>query len=116
MSAAPPRGGLTKALGATKMLSLAQAQSLVEARICGLPDDPIEVVVLTSDTLEKSFGWVFFYQSRVYIQSEDPSDALVGNAPVIVNRFTGDVVATGTAESIDAYISRYKASLSPGGA
>lgn len=81
-----------------------------------MPDDPIEVVVLTSDTLEQSFGWVFFYQSRAYIESGDMSDALVGNAPVIVNRFTGDVVETGTAEPIDAYISRYEASLSLGGA
>nr|CEN54999.1 putative integron gene cassette protein [uncultured bacterium] len=97
------------------MLSLAEAQSLVEAEISGFPDDPLEVVVLTSDTRETSFGWVFFYQSRAYIESNDPMEALVGNAPLIVNRFTGDVVVTGTAEPIDTYISRYEASLNPGG-
>jgi hypothetical protein len=43
-------------------------------------------------------------------------EALVGNAPLIVNRLTGDVIVTGTAEPIDIYISRYEASLNPGGA
>ncbi len=114
--ATPLWGGLTPALGATKMLSITQAQSLAEAHLSGFSDDSLELVVLTSATLETSFGWVFFYQSRAYVESHDPMEALVGNAPLIVNRFTGDVVVTGTAEPIDSYISRYDASLNPGGA
>ena len=98
------------------MLSITQAQSLAEAQLSGSSDDSLELVVLTSATLETSFGWVFFYQSRAYVESHDPMEALVGNAPLIVNRITGDVIVTGTAEPIDSYISRYEASLNPGDA
>ncbi len=58
------RRGLTQALGATMMLSITQAQLLAEAQLSGFSDDSLELVVLTSATLETSFGWVFFYQSR----------------------------------------------------
>jgi Immunity protein 35 len=98
------------------MLSITEAQSLVEARISSFSIEHAELVVFTSATLEKSFGWVFFYQSRAYIESKDPSERLAGNAPLIVNRFTGTVIETGTAEPVDAYIARYEASLNPGGA
>jgi hypothetical protein len=46
------------------MLSITQAQLLAEAQLSGFSDDSLELVVLTSATLETSFGWVFFYQSR----------------------------------------------------
>ena len=95
------------------MLSLAQAQSLVEAHLSGFSYEPPGLVVLASHTLEKSFGWVFFYQSRAYIESKDPSERMAGNAPLIVNRFTGAVVETGTAKPIEAYVALYESSLNP---
>jgi hypothetical protein len=96
------------------MLSLDQAQSLVEAHLSSFSYDRPGLAVLASHTLEKSFGWVFFYQSRAYIESNDPSERLAGNAPLIVNRFTGAVVETGTAEPIETYVARYESSLDPG--
>ena len=86
------------------MLSLAQAQSLAEAWLAG-SDELGELVVLTPATIERSFGWVFFFQSK------DPSEQVAGNAPLIVNRATGAVVETGTSEPIEYYLARYEASL-----
>ncbi len=39
---------------------------------------------------------------------------LAGNAPLIVNRFTGEVVTTGTAHPTEYYLAQYEASLSTG--
>lgn len=54
-------------------------------------------------TIEKAFGWVFFYNSSKYLESGSPSDALLGNAPIIVKR-DGTLHATGTAHPIEHYI------------
>ena len=35
-------------------------------------------------------------------------DTLVGNAPYIVNKYTGEVIETGTAYPIEEYIEEYE--------
>jgi hypothetical protein len=46
----------------------------------------IEPVIVDSDTDEADFGWVFYYQSRRYLETGRPSDRLVGNEPLVVDR------------------------------
>lgn len=89
------------------------AQKLVESEISRLqdPHDPIEFVVLEDETIEKPWGWVFFYQSKAYLESGDFRDMVGGNAPYIVNRQTGAITETGTAYDIEHYINEYEAAL-----
>ena len=68
-------------------------------------------VILEDKTIEQDFGWVFFYESKNYIETGDYADMLMGNAPIIVNKSSGDIHITGTAEPIEVYIDRYKESL-----
>jgi hypothetical protein len=56
---------------------------------------------------EEPFGWVFFYQSKEYIETENISSMLAGNAPFIVDRVAGKVQVLGTAHSADFYIKEY---------
>src|SRR5262245_58815365 len=65
------------------------------------------LVIERARTREEPFGWVFFYNSRRFIDSGDPQHSLGGNAPLIVDRDSGAVVPTGTARDIDYYISYY---------
>lgn len=90
-----------------------EAQRLVEAELEKTNDkyDPIDYVVLSSETIEKPWGWVFFYQSKAYIESGDFRDSLCGNAPIIVNCNTGVLTYTGTANDIEHYIKEYEATL-----
>ena len=60
-----------------------------------------DAVVLDRYTIEKPWGWVFFYNSREFAETGDTMTQLVGNAPYIVNRHTGEVLITGTAQSIE---------------
>lgn len=59
-------------------------------------------------TREADFGWVFFYQSRLHLETGALRHALAGNAPLIVDRDSGDIVTTGTAHPIEYYIAEYE--------
>jgi hypothetical protein len=69
------------------------------------------LVVIDESTLERDWGWVFFYTSERYLKTGDISDAVAGNAPYIVNRHTGEVRVTGTAQPIEHYIDEYEREL-----
>lgn len=77
------------------------AQKWIDSNFdCSGDDD--EIVVF--HVREEEFGWIFFYQSKRYLETCDFSDQLLGNAPVIVKRESGEVVVTGTAKPIDDYV------------
>jgi len=67
----------------------------------------IKLKIQDNCTEEHEFGWVFYYNSEKYIETGDFKEALGGNAPLIVNRDSGDLVITGTAEDIGFYIRNY---------
>jgi hypothetical protein len=66
-----------------------------------------DLALLTEHTIEFELGWVFFYQSRKYIESGDYRDMLGGNAPFIVNKNDGSIHVTGTSYRIEKYIEDY---------
>lgn len=75
------------------------------------PDD--EIVLVYEATIEKTWGWVFFNTSKKWSETKSVQYALAGNSPVIVERRTGKVLETGTAQSLDHYIERYEATGDP---
>ena len=89
-----------------------QAQKLVEKELA--ENDlfgQIDCIVLNEETIEKPWGWIFFFQSKSYIETGDFIHMLGGNAPMIVNRYSGELIHTGTAQPIEAYIEEYEAKL-----
>jgi hypothetical protein len=74
-----------------------------------LRPDGVTPVILDDKTIERDFGWVFFYQSREHIETGDFGSILLGNAPVIVDRDDGSLHVTGTAQPIESYLAKYKA-------
>ena len=68
-------------------------------------------VVLEEATLDRPYGWVFFYQSRAYVESGDVREMLGGNAPLVFNRVSGEIRVTGTARGIEEYLRTYEAGL-----
>ncbi|HXN50546.1 MAG TPA: YrhB domain-containing protein [Candidatus Acidoferrum sp.] len=47
------------------------------------------LVILEDKTLEKDFGWVFFYTTKKYQETRDKKYLMPGNSPLIVDRFDG---------------------------
>ena len=90
-----------------------EAQSLVQAELDknADPTDDDQCVILEDETIEKEWGWVFFYQSKKYIETGDIGEMLAGNAPFIVNKNNGQLYETGTAEDIEYYINEFEQTL-----
>jgi hypothetical protein len=65
-----------------------------------------KLVVVRID--EHDFGWLYFYDSSGHVETGSVSDALVGNAPLIVDRVDGKLYVTGTAHPIEHYLQEYR--------
>lgn len=48
-------------------------------------EDPDEtLLILDSETIHKPYGWVFFYNTKTFIETNDFIYALGGNGPIIL--------------------------------
>ena len=56
----------------------------------------VQVTIVDSATIEKSYGWLFFYQSEEFVRAGDPRRMIVGNGPVVVNKFSGEIRSFGS--------------------
>ena len=70
----------------------------------------IALSIVDDATLERDFGWVFFYNSTEFLETNRISAALAGNAPIVVRRRDGLVFETGTARPLEEYLVRFRAS------
>ena len=86
------------------------AHSLAEAWVHLMTEGSAKIV--KDLTLTRPYGWVFFYQSRAHLQNpSDISSALVGNAPILVDRVNGELRVLGTARPVEWYLSQYEQDL-----
>lgn len=78
--------------------ALAMAESYLE-------NSPYDVVIC----YEKEFsgGWVFCYQTREFIEEGAFSAQLAGNGPLLVDRFTAELVVLGTHQPIECFVEKY---------
>jgi hypothetical protein len=65
-----------------------------------------KLVVVRVD--EYDFGWVYFYDGAIHVETGDLRDAVTGNAPLIVDRTDGKLYITGTARPIDYYLQEFR--------
>lgn len=59
------------------------------------PDD--RLVLLDDLTIEKSYGWVFLFNSKRYLETRNVIYALGGNGPVVFEAGTSKVTRLGSA-------------------
>jgi hypothetical protein len=96
-----------------------EARRLVEHELSRWPDGEVtgdSLLILDERTLEKPWGWVFFYNTGRFIETGDSLYALAGNAPYLVERATGRLLPTGTAYPLDHYLAAYERTGDPHGA
>jgi hypothetical protein len=100
------------------MLTREGAHRLVADRISAVGADigeGDELVILEESTIERQWGWVVFYTSRLWLETQDLRFALAGNAPFLVERSTGLVLELGTSQSVEQYIAAYERTGDPHG-
>ena len=66
-----------------------------------------DMVVVDSRTEEHNFGWVFFYTSRRYLETQNMDNIILGNGPIIVNR-DGSVISLPTYRPPEILIAQYE--------
>lgn len=79
---------LTSNQGSNGRISKERALEIARAEIATLKPGT-EFVILSDKTLERTFGWVFFYTTQQYRQTGNPSFAVPGAGPLIVLRADG---------------------------
>lgn len=87
------------------MITYKQAKQIAQNYIDSMSNS-VELELLISDeyTIEKPYGWVFFYNSAKYLRTSDFHYALAGNAPFVVFKSDGSMRILGTAYSAQKYL------------
>jgi hypothetical protein len=65
-----------------------------------------KLVVVRVD--EHDFGWVYFYDGSLHLETGSVSDAVAGNAPLIVDKTDGGLYITGTARPLEHYLAEFR--------
>lgn len=94
------------------MITKKQAKEAVIAELkkrCQIPSD--EFVIVENLTMERQFGWIFFYDSKKYLETGNINDAIAGNGPIFVNKHDGKIEFYGSRKSIEEYILEYERTL-----
>jgi hypothetical protein len=60
-----------------------------------------DVVIVDQHTRESAENWVFVYNTRAYVETGSFADMLVGNAPLFVDKATGQTRFGRTDISVD---------------
>ena len=66
-----------------------------------------EIVVIRDATLVKKYGYIVFYDSKMYLETESIQHALAGNGPVVVEN-RGGITMLGSANSSEVEIAEYE--------
>jgi len=93
------------------------ARALARHQIATMAVDlGLDLVLQGDRTIESDVGWVFFYDSREFVETGDRAKALIGNAPLLVDRRTGATHLLGTELPVETYLDNYRRSGDPYGA
>ena len=69
----------------------------------------IELTLFDEPIYRSEQCWVFGYNSAQYVRTKSFRFALGGNAPILIDRHSGELTVTGTAHSIEFYVAEHLA-------
>jgi hypothetical protein len=86
----------------------AAATQIARAALAALPDPHgLGYTIRDELTQEHSFGWVFFHDSRRFIETGEAAHRLAGNAPLIVDRRDGRATFVPTGRPLEDALRQY---------
>jgi Immunity protein 35 len=96
------------------MLTKNEALEIVSKRLHHMSTSADPFIVIEKNTIEKPFGWVFFYNSKTFIETGESRYRLAGNGPVIVNKHNGSVEFFGASKPPLEFVAEYEQKLAGG--
>jgi hypothetical protein len=92
------------------MIDKNSARKLVQAYInSSYQVEGDSIIILNEETLDKDYGWIFFYTSRRYLKTKLISHMLAGNGPILVEKESGALIQLSTAVPLEESIRDYEA-------
>lgn len=93
------------------MIDISEARSLIEIELSKMsrnePPEEMRIIVHVLP-IEKDLGWIFFYQTKAFAETNDPRYELFGNAPIIVDQEDGSLHYTGTGLPFEEYVEEFR--------
>ena len=71
-----------------------------------------ELDIVDEGPAETAHAWVFFYNTKRYLETGEFSYRLAGNGPVLVNKTSGEIVTLGTAPTVPELLEEYEGRFS----
>lgn len=93
-------------------VNLAQAEGLALGRLRQKYGPAAESLSMQAYELA-GIGWIFTYDSKAFLQGGDADEALVGNAPVIVD-YRGNTHQPMSGEPVQEYVDKLREKLQEG--
>jgi len=72
-------------------------------------EDGDTLQIINTSIIETDYGWVFFWNSKKYLETKKSRYFLVGNGPFVVEKADGSVHQLGTAGGGKYQIEQYEA-------
>jgi hypothetical protein len=92
------------------MIDIETAKKIAEQHVNrGYHVEGDRLVIVDEETMEKEYGWIFFYDSLKYLETGDDIYLIAGNAPLIVEKNDGSVHVLATAPPLEKWIAQYEA-------
>ena len=87
------------------MITVDAAREIAKRHVQSFGED---LTLLEKPVTFGDYGWVFSYQSKAFIETNDLRDALAGNAPILIDRDQGQIFTLGTAYDVSRYVQMYQ--------
>jgi hypothetical protein len=68
-------------------------------------------MVIDKSTIEKPFGWVFFFNTKKFLDTGNSDYRIVGDGPIIVNKSTGEIKFCISYKTVEESIKEYESTL-----
>jgi hypothetical protein len=93
------------------MLQKSEALALVSRRLEQDSSPDLEFVVTDENIIEKPFGWIFFCDSKKFLETGVDVYRIAVNGPVFVNKMTSEIEFFGSLPSLDVILADYEKKL-----
>ncbi|MFP3595859.1 hypothetical protein [Chryseobacterium sp. SIMBA_029] len=91
-----------------EILKIAKKYVLDSEKVFKMP-----MILLEAYTIKKSYGYIFFYNSKKKFDNPESDTEILGNGPFIVEIKSGRIIELGTARSSVYYIEEYESGRWP---
>ncbi len=77
------------------------------------PDEPDDcrLIIVAEHTIEKPYGWVFFYDTEEHHLYDTPGSGIGGNAPFLVEKMGGGIRVLDGRQSVKRHLAEYERTL-----